>query len=133
MKEWISEYIGIPFLDHGRDPAKGLDCCGLVVPVLEAPSSKQLPLPTGAYSSALDHGSVSYLIDTAIPLIGAEKVNTPQDGDIALIKFSGQPVHTGVFVGEGCVLHARRALGVVCEKLDGPHLRGKVEGIYRVL
>jgi cell wall-associated NlpC family hydrolase len=133
MHEWVAQYIGIPFLDHGRYPEEGLDCWGLVMTVQERHYGRRLPSLTGGYRDADDRSSVSYLVDVTRPFIGARSVPEPVDGDIALIRFSGHPVHTGVYVGGGMVLHARRALGVVCERVDGPHLRGKIEGYYRVV
>ncbi len=48
---WAGHYIGLPFLERGRDPKKGLDCWGLVRLILREQFDHRLPSYTEFYDS----------------------------------------------------------------------------------
>jgi hypothetical protein len=34
-EELVDKYVGIPYVDNGRDPAVGLDCWGFVISIIK--------------------------------------------------------------------------------------------------
>ena len=132
MRDW-SRYIGIPFVDLGRDFA-GCDCYGLVRLALEQEFGKALPMLLGEYENTCDHEVVGGVVDRWKPLLSGRKVVTPSEGDVAVINVAGADAHIGLYIGSNMILHAwRKATGSVLQRTDHPFFRGRIEGYYRVL
>ncbi len=107
--------IGCPFRLHGRDPATGLDCVGLVVAALGAIGG-QPSAPTGyalrnlAVEHWLHHAAGSGLIPSSGPV---------RAGDVLLIALGACQHHLVIAVGDGMVIHAHAGLRrVVCQPHD---------------
>jgi cell wall-associated NlpC family hydrolase len=128
VKEWIGEYIGLPFLERGRT-REGLDCWGLVRLVLEERYGKTLPLFDG-YENHHDLDALDAIVSTSKPLINAQQIEAPRDGDLALMFVHNHPCHVGILVDERTVLHIERFSDSVIQRLSD--LRYRVEGFYRV-
>ena len=125
----IDQYITIPYKDGGRDRS-GIDCFGLVILVEREVFG--IELDDLLYRSSEDFDSNSHLVDAHRATIEAELVNDPEEGDLVLVRYNGLACHVGVYVEPRCVLHSVSGLGTVCEKLDSPRIRHRVEGFYRV-
>src|SRR5512144_1011435 len=54
---WVAEYVGIPFVDLGRD-RQGCDCWGLVRLILAGQAGLALPSLATGYGSEADHAAV---------------------------------------------------------------------------
>ncbi|QIQ85241.1 hypothetical protein [Erythrobacter sp.] len=92
--------IGCPFLLHGRNPATGLDCVGLVAACLSATGRE--PLVPDGY--ALRNHSIERWIHCA-KRSGLEPVSTsPEPGDIVMTSPAASQHHLMV------VEHGRRAI-----------------------
>ena len=134
LPAWINDYIGIPFVDHGRSTA-GWDCWGLVWHVLHKHYSKILPSFGAAYERAEDGQEIAALIDYSRPLLGAQRVEQPQSGDLALLTFRGHPCHIGIYLeaaGQGWLLHVLPHTGTVLDRVDSIRNNRRLEGYYRV-
>ncbi len=60
--EIITELLGVPFLEHGRDPGAGLDCLGLVLHVYREALGVDLPDPwSGSMREALERLSGQFM------------------------------------------------------------------------
>lgn len=98
---WAIPYVGIPFVDGGRD-CSGLDCWGLVSTVYREVLG--IDLPTYGEISAHDVARVTERIreDSAgapwLPVMGAA-----QPFDVLVMR--GRPLHVGVMVDARHVLH----------------------------
>ena len=106
---------GTRFLLHGRSPATGLDCVGLVGAALAA-CGRQVRTPEGyrlrnaAIDCWLECAAANGLIETQGP---------PARGDVLLIRAGPAQHHLLVALGQGCAVHAHAGLGrVVIEPLD---------------
>ena len=110
-----NRYIGIPYVNHGRDE-KGYDCYGLVRAVLRHEFNKDFP---------------DWQNDEA-DLDGFKKIDEPIEGCIGLFKFIGVPAHVGIYIGEGRVLHVAPNETSVAEKLNSKRLKDRLIGWYIV-
>jgi len=104
MTKWAEKYIGLPFVDHGRD-FKGVDCWGLVRLVLI--EEKQIEVPTYGDTSALDLDAVSRLMKRDAFLYPWVDVlpNAIQPFDVAVMFRRTAPIHVGIMVTEKQILH----------------------------
>lgn len=129
MAHWSDRYLGEPYR-----PVEA-DCAALAVRVAREQFGQHIDLPQ--HAAGLRSGSRQ--ID-AIAEAGsvAERVTTPRDGDVVLMRCRGVLAHVGVYCrigGDGWVLHALRTAGaVVRHRLrDLPGQGLAVEGFYRWL
>jgi len=88
------QYLGVPYVWGGENPAIGLDCSGLVLVVFR---KFGVELPHYSRSQAKLGAAVSY--------------NDLQPGDLV---FFGNPIHhVGIYLGEGYYIHAPKRNDVV--------------------
>lgn len=134
---WASDYVGLPFVDGGRD-RNGVDCWGLVRLVYAERLS--INLPDFAEIRARDWRNVSGAIAEAVetsewlPVIrGAERefdvvvMRGHSDGARALSVRS----HVGVVAPGGCVLHVEEGTDAVVPKLGSVTIKDRIAGVYR--
>ena len=131
MEPWVADYIGSPYLEHGRDRA-GCDCWGLVRLVLSEQWGKVLP-DLGSDYGAVEASITQRLISQTSALIEAEKVADYQPGDIVVLRVLGVPSHVGVIVGRWHFLHVQRGTDSAISRLDSSANAHRIEGVYRVL
>lgn len=62
---WASDYIGLPFADHGRT-REGADCWGLVRLVYAEVFNLALPSYASTYTDAHDQASVSAAVERGL-------------------------------------------------------------------
>lgn len=117
--------VGTPFHAQGRLPGVGLDCIGVVVCL-----ARQFNLPhtdIAAYPMSAN-GMLQPLLDQQLARIQHE----PQEGDVLLMSFDGEPHHVAVMVSKGRIVHAYNAKGVrkcVVQSYTD-HWRSKVRAVY---
>ena len=106
---------GAPFRLHGRDPATGLDCIGVLVASLEA-CGQAAPMPSGyrlRTRSLPELGEVAQACGFALVDAGIEP------GDILLVKAGPCQFHFLLAARRNRYIHAHAGLGrVICS--DGP-------------
>ena len=138
--EWTNAYVGIPFDESGTEPS-GTNCCGLVRLVLRDQAGVTVPTYREHYRDLGDEGLVSDLIRAHLPEWlpvverppGLEAIDLTRVRmlDVVLMNVEGRPLHVGVVVGRGKMLHVERGIDAVVERFDrGPWGR-RVVGIYR--
>ena len=131
MYGWVKKYVGIPFVSGGRDET-GCDCYGLARLILRNEYGYDLPVLNGDYTNALNIAETKKLFMENVPLLCGEKIDGPEEKAVALMRMGGRLCHIGLYAGDGCIIHSRHKVGVVCERLSSPSLAGRVEGWYRV-
>lgn len=131
MESWTADYIGIPFLIRGRDRA-GLDCYGLCRLVLAEHFGKRLP-DFQSYRSMEDRQHIAVLIDANKPTINAHQVESPIPGDLVLMHFYGLPIHIGIYIGSGYLLHVMKGCNTAIERIDSTRIARRIKGYYRVM
>jgi cell wall-associated NlpC family hydrolase len=113
--------IGVPFRLHGRDPATGLDCIGVVACALGG-----LAVPTGY---RLRQGSADAIV-AGLDAAGLVRADLPRAGDVLLFRAGAAQFHLGVMTGQGFV-HACALLRRVVETPGMPE--GPLVGAWRNL
>ena len=116
--------VGARFRLHGRDPATGLDCVGLVAAALTAAGWRGR-VPTGYALRGGDDDRVAALLDA-----GLARVDGPMgSGDIVLTRPGAAQLHLLVLTGRGFV-HADASLRRVVERPGTPPW--PVAGAWRI-
>ncbi len=124
-----AEYVGIPFKDAGRE-RDGCDCWGLVRLVLQERFGKTLPAFDDYEKSTRDESERQ--VAMGLKALNLQRVETPQEGDIALMRIRGALSHVGLYLGGGEILHTMRGTYSVIESASSYRLCTKIEGYYRV-
>ncbi len=107
--------VGCPFRLHGRDPATGLDCVGLVSAALAAAGARPI-VPTGYGLRNLDIAHLLPLAEMSglTPALGPVKA-----GDIMLITLPNCQHHLVISADTHSVVHAHAGLRrVVRQPID---------------
>lgn len=119
--------VGAPFRLHGRDPATGLDCIGLLAAALSA-IGRPVDLPNG-YTLRL-RDAARWIPDPAtLGFAAAEHPFAP--GDTVLLDLGGGQAHLAV-AGPRCDwVHAHAGIGRVVRSPALPE--GKILGRWRLL
>lgn len=111
--------IGVPYRFGGGDPARGLDCSGLVRYVFRAAAGVELP-------------PRSYEIGRVGLAVAADELAV---GDLVFFNTLGERnSHVGLYIGDGRFLHAPARHGRVrIESLQTPYWRARFDGARRLL
>lgn len=100
---------GTPFRLHGRDPATGLDCLGLIAAALAA-IGRPAPLPNGY---ALRTRALPPLAGTAAACGLAEARGEARPGDVVLLRAGPAQFHFAILASDQAFVHAHAGLGRV--------------------
>lgn len=107
--------VGAPFRLHGRDPARGLDCVGVVA----AAFARCGLAPEEPRGYALRNSSIDALLDLAAGAGLAESTGPIEAGDIVLVRPGPAQHHLLVALGPDRFVHAHAGLRRVVEQ-PGP-------------
>ena len=124
----LTRYIGIPYASKGRG-FDGCDCWGLVHLFYHDELGINLPRYDEAYTDAAELAETKRAVEEGRS--GWKRVETPKLGDAVLIRIRGEPVHVGVYVGDGLMLHVRKGTNANLQKLSAPFWKQSLEGFYR--
>lgn len=118
--------LGVPWRHQGRDPAKGIDCAGLLIYAFEVTGQ------TPSYGRDPHHG----LMDATIQRFLGPPVDGPmQPGDAVSMAYAGDVRHCGIIGdhpdGGLSLIHTDSIVGCVTEhRLDAKWLR-RIRRVYR--
>jgi cell wall-associated NlpC family hydrolase len=116
--------VGTPFHAQGRMPGVGLDCLGVIVCVAKAcniPHQDRIAYPMRP------NGELMPELDRQFMRIHGE----PQEGDVLLMAFDGEPHHVAIVVSEGRIVHAYSTVRKCVVQAYTDHWRAKVKAVYR--
>lgn len=132
LAEFTARAVGVPFRDKGRD-WEGWDCWGLVCVFHRDVLGVDLPSHLDDYAEAGATASSRKRVGTVIAasLDRYRRIAAPDPGDVAVLNVGGRPVHVGLIVDAGRLLHAERRIGTVIERLASSRWCRRVEGFYR--
>lgn len=124
---WQNKYIGIPFLDKGRD-TNGIDCWGLVRLVYKQEYNIDLP----SFSSDYEADDTERMRDLVAQYKeGWEKIDEPVEGCIVLFNIFGVESHLGIAVSTTHFLHARDKYTSAIESFESIAWRNRITGFYK--
>jgi len=119
---WALRYIGLPFVDGGRD-RNGVDCWGLLCLVYS--EIDQIELPLHPHFRCADVLAVSREIANQV---AAQWTEIPKPVERCAVAMSQQviPHHVGLWTQDdgGKVIHAWNGLAVAAESIRRLRLRG---------
>lgn len=126
----FDRFVGIPYLDRGRDRA-GLDCWGLLHLVFREQMGLDLPSYADRYITGADRVALARLIagelDDWLPIAPGEE--RPLDG--VLMREGAFPRHIGIVTRPGLLLHVEQGASSRIERYRHGILANRVVGFYR--
>lgn len=140
---WVNQYIGVPFLEHGRTPV-GWDCWGCLRWGLDKHFNIQVPAYDGVtWHPAPEHWSNEekaafrrkqerelYEFAMSTMMTGWRRVERPYPGCGVHMRPHRQAIHVGLVVAKGWMMHVEEECATVCVEYDGIHWRNRVMGFY---
>lgn len=129
----FGQFIGLPFLEHGRT-RDGADCWGGARMVL-AEAGINLPDYGGHYENTADYAAIGEAISEG--LAGFNLVTEPKAFDVVIFQLGLRPWHIGVMVDAHRFIHwpqpdAKGNDGTSrIERWNEPKWANRVEGFYR--
>lgn len=126
---WWTEYVGIPFVEKGRDRG-GVDCWGLVNLIYREKLGIELPSYAENYRDTNDRAALQALVEAekAAKWVAVEK---PKPYDAVVLTMLGMPTHVGIMVDDRHMLHCMRGTNTVREDITGLRWRHRVKGFAR--
>lgn len=130
MMHWTDKYIGLPYLDLGRE-RRGCDCWGLACIIYREELAISLPDYLG-YASTDERAEIAALVDGAtssplwLPVSGQAMAF-----DIALFRRGRMTSHIGIVVSHGLMLHMADADQSRIEHYNSGHFGPRLVGHYR--
>lgn len=129
---WAGRYIGLPFSEHGRDRG-GIDCWGLARLVLLEQFNISLPSLAHEYRRTTDAARIAALVEREVPQWQHIAAGSERCGDVIVLRLCGQPMHVGVVLGDGQMLHAEQGIDSAIEKYRSQKWQDRVYGFYRYI
>lgn len=127
---WVGHYIGLPFLDRGRD-RNGLDCWGLVRLVM----AEQFGIALDSHATEYDSTEQP---DQMAPVVDKEKKRWVKIAaghealeSVVVMRMLGQPIHVGLVIGDGRMLHILKGRNATHESYLSPVWKDRITGFYR--
>ena len=130
--EFANLAIVVPFVDHGRGWS-GWDCWGMVQMYYREVLGVEIPSYVGEYTDAgrstQTRRELAALIDHN--MTDWREVDNAEAGDVVLLKIGGRPIHVGIAVNGGQMLHTETGVDTLVERLASPMWERRIEGFYR--
>lgn len=129
---WALNYVGIPWLDKGRDHT-GCDCWGLARVIMAEQFGVILPSYADDYVDPSERDEISVLLATGIPENGWTPItDAPRAGDGVVFRLLNQPWHVGIMVDAEHFLHVEEGVGASCvERLASYRWHRRLHGVFR--
>lgn len=130
MIHWTDRFIGLPYLDLGRD-RDGADCWGLACIIFREELGISLPDYLG-YASTDERGEIAALVAGAT----ASPLWVPVSGqamafDVALFRRGRMTSHVGIVVSHGLMIHMAEAELSRIEHYNAGHWAPRLVDHYR--
>jgi len=123
---WAGRYIGLPYAERGHDRS-GCNCWGLVHLVLKERAG--IVVDPHAEVSAVEIERATARAIRVAATEWTEISGAPALFDVALMR--GSPLHTGIVIAPGWLLHVWRSPHSIAMRFDNPRIRARIIGFYR--
>ncbi|QND45299.1 C40 family peptidase (plasmid) [Rhizobium lusitanum] len=130
MSHWTNDYIGLPYVEFGRDRA-GVDCWGLAKLVYGEALGIELPSYIEQYTSPEERRELDALISAVA--VGETWTRTVQAAsfDIVVFRRGHMEAHVGIVVSPGLMLHTSADDHSRLEHYNSGRWAHRLTGIYR--
>ena len=127
---WAERYIGLPFIDHGRN-FTGVDCWGLVRLIMQ--EECHIDIPSYGETSALDLQAVA-------GLVAKEKEIEPwiyvhptavKPFDVVVMHRRREPIHIGIMATQKEIIHIEAKTDSVMVPLSHATIKFRRPTFYR--
>lgn len=126
----VGKYIGVPFVDGGRDAPHGLDCWGLIMLVM-ADAGIQIP---DYKISCFDSGEIGERARKDMQRC-LERIDGPETGAIVLMSTDPEVPdaiqHFGVCVDSRRFIHTSERTGCIITRTNDRFWTNRIKGYYR--
>ena len=128
---WVADYIGLPYVPRGRT-REGVDCWGLLELVWREQFRRELPTYDGTHWDGaatirdVARGAAAYSAQFKQVARGTERL-----GDGVLLRLRGAPIHVGLVVASGTMLHVEEATASCIESYNSFQWNKRILGFYR--
>lgn len=124
----MNNYSDVFFKERGRT-REGVDCWGLVCLFYKDFFNIELEDHLDCYSSVTDR-TIAVRAQREIETVW-QNVKEPRKGDVILCRLAGRPMHVGLYIPIGNMLHIERGSYPVIEELGGIKWKNRILGFYR--
>jgi len=124
----LDGYSDLCFKERGRD-RDGVDCWGLVCMYYKDVFNLNLQDHLDCYETTKDPSIVERMSEQ----IGDPWVDVlaPKQGDVVLCRMASRPMHVGVYIDGGFMLHIESGNSPVLEKIKCLKWTKRIAGFYR--
>ena len=128
---WQNKYERVPFKEKGRD-LSGCDCWGLVRIILKEECGIDVPSYVEAYETTNDRDTLNALISDESGQYWQEiPKGQEKPFDVVVLKMRGVPMHVGIVIGAGKMIHCARGVGTAIERYRSIKWQDNVTGFFR--
>ena len=130
---WVEKYIGLPFKVKGRDRS-GIDCWGLVLLVTFEQQAVVMPAFDKGYDGTYapdDAAKIGNIVKTVGPISTVIPAGQEKCFDVIVLRLKGQPMHVGIVLGDGIMLHIESGIESCIESYHSMRWKDRIYGIYR--
>ncbi len=132
IERWSADLVkaNVHFKPRGRDRA-GIDCWGIVYLYYKEILNIDLPSYTDLYSASdiRNYEHLHSIFKTEVPLWQLVDIAIP--ADVVLLRLRGRPIHVGLVIEPGRMLHIEEGIDICEERYDGIKWKNRVIGVHR--
>jgi cell wall-associated NlpC family hydrolase len=131
LPAYVGNYIGAPYKDAG-EPPKSFNCWQLFAHVQRCERGVALPDYDGPVWSG--RAGLEAMHEAAEAFASRFAEVDPADvreGDAILLRLNGAPIHIGLVVASGWMLHINKGIDACLECYRDPLWRDRIIGFYR--
>ena len=124
----LADYVGIPYKPKGIPP-EAADCWSLVRDYAFCMLGQDWPPYMYDAETYMSDARKIIVAEMVAPGGCWERVDTPRHGDLLIFKLKGYPVHCGVYLEKGNMLHTMKGRNSTIEPLE--NWRENLVVVYR--
>lgn len=131
---WVAKYVGIPYIVEGRDPEDdgGVDCWGLLVLIWREVYGADLPAYDGPHwKPGADRDAIVAAIAREVERYQPVPAGEEAAGDGIILRMAGDPLHIGLVVAPGWMIHTHETAGSCIENYRSMQWGRRVLGFRR--
>ena len=131
---WWKKYERALFEEKARGPNK-FDCWGLVRAIYENDHPDKIILPSydECYMTTTQPDDKKKISETIAQQKQSHwiEVTKPKEFDVVLLKINNFPMHVGIVIRKGVMIHCTQGINTAIEKYDSMRWANKVMGFFR--